>query len=259
MNPAERERALQNRRAQTERGGIVLKLSILLGLLVFVCALYFLRDPLLGAAGRFWVGDEQPLRADAIVVLAGDNEYADRASRAAELYHAGWAPRVVASGRILRPYASEAEFMGRDLVERGVPRGAVVRFPQSARNTREEAQVLRELFEARHWQRILVVTSNYHTRRARYIFRRVLPPLLEVHVIAAADRDYDPNRWWRSRQSAKLFLTESVGFVVAMWELRDRGAGSSKHAAESPHGEAHSPVGAPCSTGLVARVPGSNL
>ena len=114
-----------------QRGGIISKLIALLVLLALLAVVYLLRHPLLRAAGEWWVVDDGLAPADAIILLSDDNYFADRAARAAELYHGRWAPRIVASGRMLRRYAGIAELMQRDLVERGVPADAVVRLPQT--------------------------------------------------------------------------------------------------------------------------------
>jgi uncharacterized SAM-binding protein YcdF (DUF218 family) len=131
------------------------------------------------------------------------------------------APIVVASGRLLRPYAGVAELIERDLQTQGVPANAILRFVQRAANTREEAQALRDLVASRGWRRVLVVTSNYHTRRARYIFRKVFPPQVGVLIISAPDSDYDADRWWETRQGRKLFFLETAGYLAAVWELWD--------------------------------------
>jgi uncharacterized SAM-binding protein YcdF (DUF218 family) len=203
-----------------QRGGSLFKL-ILLAALVALCALlYLLRHPLLRAAGECLVVDDGLAPADAIVLLSDDNFRADRAARAAEIYHDRWAPRVVASGRRLRRYAGIAELMQRDLVERGVPAAAVVQLPSLSDSTREEALVVRHLAAERGWRHLLVVTSNCHTRRARYIYRRVFPSTVEVRVVSAHDSDFDPERWWESRRGVKLFFHETAGFALAMWEQR---------------------------------------
>ncbi len=191
----------------------------LLFLVALLFGIYVFRHALLRAAGGFLVVSDEPAAADAILVLGDDNYQAERSAGAAELYRGHWAPVVVASGRYLRPYASMAQLMQRDLTERGVPAAAVVVFAHSARSTREEAQALRKLAAERHWRHVLVVTSNYHTRRTRYIFRRVWPGDSEVRVIAAADSGYDPRSWWQDRGSTKLFFYEAVGLIVAAWEL----------------------------------------
>jgi uncharacterized SAM-binding protein YcdF (DUF218 family) len=204
----------------SQRGGIFFKLILLLVLLALMALGYLLRRPLLRAAGECWVVDDGVGKADAIVVLSDDNYYADRAAHAAELYHARWAPRIVASGRMLRRHAGIAELMQRDLTERGVPADAVVGLPHTADSTREEAQVVQQLVAERGWHRILVVTSNYHTRRTRYIYRRVFPAAMEVRVVPARDSRYDSEHWWESRQGVKLFFYEAVAFPLAIWELR---------------------------------------
>ena len=66
-----------------------------------------------------------------------------------------------------------------------------------------------------------MVTSNYHTRRARYIFERVFTPGVAVNVVSARDGEFDPEHWWEHRKSVKEFFRELAGMVVAMWELRN--------------------------------------
>jgi len=210
-----------------QRGGIISSLIALLFLVVFCSALYLARRPLLRLAGESWIVDESLDRADAIIVLSDDNFYADRVTRAAELMREGKAPVVVASGRRLRPYAGIAELMQHDLIERGVSKEKIIAFPQDADNTREEAEALRNLVLEKKWSSVLIVTSNYHTRRARYIFRHVFPQGVALAVVSARDGDFDPQQWWEKRKSFKELTREVAGMLVAMWELRHTSAASS--------------------------------
>jgi uncharacterized SAM-binding protein YcdF (DUF218 family) len=217
-------------RASRQRGGIFFRLLFLMFLAVVLFLLYLVRQPLLRMAGDFWLVDDGPQPSDAIVMLSDDNFQADRAAHAAELYKAGWAPRVVASGRLLRPYAGIAELEQHDLKDRGVPENAVVRFPQNGRDTHDECTAIGAFVSSRGWKRILLVTSNYHTRRAKYICERTFPAGIILRVSPAPDSDYDPDNWWKTRQGAKMFFNESVGLVVAMWELRHARAQTSESA-----------------------------
>ena len=205
-----------------ERGGIFMKLLVLLFFLLFCAVLYLVRRPILRFVGESWIVEDSLERADAILILSDDNFYADRATRAAELYRQGMAPIVVASGRRLRPVAGIAELMEHDLIERGVPKSKIVRVSQDADNTREEAQALEKIVLERKWRSVIVVTSNYHTRRARYIYQHVFPRSIAVRVASARDGDFDPERWWEKRKSIKELTREFAGMVVAMWELRGR-------------------------------------
>jgi uncharacterized SAM-binding protein YcdF (DUF218 family) len=204
----------------SERGGILGTLLALLFLLLFCAAIYFARQPLLRFAGESWIVDESLDHADAILVLSDDNFYADRVTRAAELFREGRAPIVVASGRRLRPYAGIAELMQHDLLERGVPKEKILAAPYDGQATRDEAQSLAALASQKNWHHLLIVTSNYDTRRARYIFRHIFPPDVELAVVSARDGDFNPEQWWQHRQSFKAFTTEFVGLLVAVWELR---------------------------------------
>src|SRR5215475_4338123 len=105
-----------------QRGGIITTFVALLFLALLCLAIYLARHPLMRFAGESLVVEDLLEKSDAIIVLSDDNFYADRATRAAELYRQNLAPTVAASGRRLRPYAGISELTTHDLVERGVPK-----------------------------------------------------------------------------------------------------------------------------------------
>lgn len=205
-------------RRNSERGGALISLIILLVVLVLCAILYWARHPILRFAGESWVVDLPAAHADALLLLGDDNFYADRATHAAELIRHGVAPVVVASGRRLRPGAGVVELQEHDLIERGVPKDKIIRFPHDAASTLEEAVALARLCSERHFRSAIVVTSNYHARRARYIFGKVFPPTIAVSVAGAPDGDFDPDHWWEKRKSQELFVHEVVGMMVAIRE-----------------------------------------
>jgi uncharacterized SAM-binding protein YcdF (DUF218 family) len=205
-----------------ERGGIILKLVFLLFFVLFCAVLYLLRQPILRFVAETWIVEDPLDRADALLVLSDDNFYADRATRAAELFREEKAPVIVASGRRLRPNAGIAELMDHDLVERGVPREKILRVSHDADSTLEEAEALARVAAEKKWHSVIVVTSNYHTRRARYIFRRVFPQGIEIHVVSARDGNFDSAAWWMKRKSTKKLIGEFAGMAVAIWELHGR-------------------------------------
>lgn len=211
---------MKGRLTRCQSGGIIFKLVTLLALVAVFAALYLARHPLMRLAAEEWMVEDPLEKSDAIVVLGDDNFYADRATRGVELYRQGLAPLVVACGRRLRPYAGISELIQHDLIERGVPRERVLAFPTDATDTRQDAEALASLAEQKHWRSVIVVTSNYHTRRARYIFHRVFPTEVDVRVASAHDGSFDPEHWYEHRGSVKRFVLELGGMLVAMWELR---------------------------------------
>jgi uncharacterized SAM-binding protein YcdF (DUF218 family) len=189
-------------------------------LVILLGALYAARHPILRYVGEYLVVEDPLQKSDAIVILSDDNFYADRATRAAELFRQGLAPIVVASGIRLRPNASIAELMTHDLIERGVPKENIRPFPQDADNTREEAEALKKFAQINRWKSLIVVTSNYHTRRARYICEKVFGTAAIIRIASARDGDYDPQNWYEHRKAIKRFTHEVAGFLPAWWELR---------------------------------------
>ncbi|GAC1616579.1 MAG: hypothetical protein PVS2B2_10680 [Candidatus Acidiferrum sp.] len=209
--------------ARKQNGGIFFSVIFLAFVALLCTVVYVARYPLMRLAVESWIVEDPLEHADAILVLGNDNFYGDRASRAAELFRQGWAPLIVASGKRLRPGADVAALVEHDLIERGVPKASVLRYAHDADNTREEAEGLLKLSAEHKWKSVIVVTSNYHTRRARYVFEKVYGKECQVRVASARDAGFDPEHWWEKRSSIKQFAREAGGMMVALWELRGKG------------------------------------
>jgi|CZKC01.1.fsa_nt_gi uncharacterized SAM-binding protein YcdF (DUF218 family) len=207
-------------RRSGERGGIFFRLMSLLVFALLLFAVYLVRRPILRTVGDYWVVEDLSAQADALIILSDDDFIGSRAARAADLYHEGRAPVIIASGRMMRPYAGVGELMQRDLTDRGVPSSAIEIYRHHASDTLEEAQTLRSLVVQKGWRHVVIVTSNYHTRRARYIFQRVFPLGVQVDVASAKDPDFDISDWWEHKAGIKAFLHELVGMCEAKWVLR---------------------------------------
>ncbi len=160
----------------------------------------------------FLVRAEAPRPADAIVVLGGD-QYGERILHAAALARQGLAPKVYVSGPagIFDQYESDLSiaFARR----RGYTDVTFVPLENECKSTREEAERYMPEFRRMGFEHVLVVTSNFHTRRAGRIFRQVGGEP-EIHMMAAAAREFRPEDWWRRRQDQKnLFLEWSKTFA----------------------------------------------
>lgn len=206
--------------AAAARGGIVFWLLFLLFLTCIALVVYLARRPLLRATGEWWVVSEELEKAQAIIVLGGDSVRGDRVQRAAQLYQDGWAPRVVLIGPTLRIYLNETELMQREAIALGVPRDKVLTVPHPASSTLEEALLLRPFFAQHGFRRVIVVTSNFHARRARRIFHAVYRERgTQVWVEGVDDPRFDPRRWWQDREQRAIFLEELLKSLNTWWEL----------------------------------------
>lgn len=107
-----------------------------------------------------------------------------RFERALELYFAGRAPTLLLSAawNEQRDLPSEGAVLRDFAIARGVPAQAIVVTPQ-VMNTEAEADALSHIAAARHWRRVLLVTSAFHMWRAVRLFRRC--PVEIVPVPAA--------------------------------------------------------------------------
>ncbi len=78
-------------------------------------------------------------------------------------------------------------------------------------STAQEARVLVPCIEARHWHSVVVVTSNYHSRRAGIIWKRAIrvDPDLHLWISGVNDPAFQAS-WWQQRKAAKTFVMESV-------------------------------------------------
>lgn len=163
------------------------------------------------AIGRFLVVDSGLARADAIVVLGGDDGGFHRVRRAVDLFDAGYAPVVVFSGGTLADAGlacSSAQLSLEAAQQLGFPPEAVV-IAEGAQSTYDEAVNMRQLAQEQGWRSLIVVTDPFHTRRAVRTFRTLLPDTV-IYVSAAPDPRYDPARWWRSEEGLVAVITETV-------------------------------------------------
>ena len=166
---------------------------------------------LLPALGNFLVKNEGPLRkADAALVLAGDS-FGRRIMRGGELVRDGLVPVAYVSGPDELYGFTEDELAIQYAVKHGAQAQWFRGLPNQANSTNDEAAQLLPVLHGRGVKRLLLVTSNYHTRRAVKIFReiaRTKAPGMEIQPVVASDALFDPNTWWNSRPGQKIFLLE---------------------------------------------------
>jgi uncharacterized SAM-binding protein YcdF (DUF218 family) len=75
-------------------------------------------------------------------------------------------------------------------------------------STAEEAKVLEPELKRRNIQKILIVTSDFHTARAGRTFRNLFQDRIQVRMVAAPDLYFRADSWWRHREGQKTVLFE---------------------------------------------------
>jgi hypothetical protein len=185
-------------------------------LLAFL-ALGGLSAGLAAKAGSFLIVDE-PRRSDVILVLAGETDR--RPARALELLARGYGRRVVLD---VPASAKLYEFTQIQLAQKYVqdlPQGALVSVcPIDGLSTRDESKDAEKCIAGEGGKSVLIVTSDFHTRRALSIFRREVPGH-EYSVAATRDEEQFGARWWTHRQWAKTFVNEWLRLI--WWKMVDQ-------------------------------------
>ena len=155
--------------------------GLFLLLLLLVVGLMFFPQP-------FLTVDSGPVAGDVIVVLGGGSH--ERSVRAAELFKAHAAPRIIVSG------AGDCEINRYLLVAAGVPTKAI-ELENRSRTTQENAQLTIKLLREEKLKRVILVTSWYHSRRALACFRHYAPEIKfysRPSYSASARADWSHNR-----------------------------------------------------------------
>jgi uncharacterized SAM-binding protein YcdF (DUF218 family) len=171
----------------------------------------------LGALGAFLIRADPPSHADYAVVLAGD-AYGHRIIQGAELVRQGFVRKALVSGPSGYYGTVESEMAVNFAVKKGYPADYFIQFPHNALSTETEAQAVIPELRRLGAHSFLLVTSDYHTRRAGRYFRRVADGL-DMRVVAAPDEHFRWNSWWRDREARKIFYMEWSKTVASLFGM----------------------------------------
>ena len=147
-------------------------------------------------------------------MLAGDFS-GNRILKGAELVRQGFAPVAYVSGPFVIFGRNEAELAIEFAVRKGYPASYFQPLFHKADSTREEAAFLWGELQKKEVRRLLVVTSDFHTRRAGRVFRSVCGEG-SIRVIAAPTENLDIGDWWQFRPSRKIIFMEWTK-TIADW------------------------------------------
>jgi uncharacterized SAM-binding protein YcdF (DUF218 family) len=175
------------------------------GLLLAAALLAIRWQATLTALGNFLVDAQRPQPADLVLVLGGDF-WGPRVLIGAELAKQGYAPYALFSSP---PYSGrpQGELSIEFLAQKGYAKELFQVFPNLADSTINEADVLRDELARRHARRVLLVTSNYHSRRATIVLTLFCPGVKFISV-PAPDTHYHVDKWWNDDNSRQLFFSE---------------------------------------------------
>lgn len=156
--------------------------------------------------GAYLMQSGPPCKADLVVVLAGDYR-GNRVKKAGDLVREGWAPKALVSGAGEAYGINEGDLAIQFAVRHGYPVDEFFNLPSPAKSTQAESTYIVSELRRRVVKRFILVTSNFHTRRAADVFRKAVPEL-PFCVVAADDPDFQPDSWWHEREGRKTVFFE---------------------------------------------------
>jgi hypothetical protein len=173
---------------------------------------------------EFFKGGDAPQRADVIVVLAGGERSLYRLEEALRLVREGYATNLVVSGVEFDPRHQFFDEPTWELLQQNLITARLFVDPESD-YTQKTAAFVRSLAQREGWRSALVVTSEFHWRRTRMLFRYECGRELSVRICTIRDQKFD--HWWRNsyrawivfrecRALASFFLVQSYYGIAAL-------------------------------------------
>lgn len=183
--------------------------------------LYAYHAPLLQAYATLFTVQTAHKGADALVVLSGRVE--TRLPRAVDLFRNGYAPRILLTQE--RQYSNLTEQLpcsnrqkAGALLELLQVNCELTRVPSrkgGATSTFDEAYDLRDWAQQHSYRRIIIVSDNFHTRRALYAFKKVFKDTgIAVEAAGAPNDCFSEKDWWKSDRGIAAYVLEGIKFTV---------------------------------------------
>jgi len=194
--------------------------KILPVLVILLAFFIFLSIFMVHNLGQWLVVMDELQESDMIVVLMGS--VYDRILEAADLYNEGYSDKIV----LINSYIIAKDTIinrgikvyGNTLLSKmaaidlGIPEEDVLIIEGNSRSTQDEALTIREYIRNnREIESIMLVTSKYHSSRAKKIFKKALSILDREIDIYSSPSKYDPpntNQWWKDREDIKWVVLE---------------------------------------------------
>ena len=203
--------------------------SVPILIVLVLSALFIFRAPILTCLGNCLVRDDKFSHADAAVVL---NSYPlPRLIEASRLYKNKKVDKIVINGN----RKSEAR---RWLDERGykdpipwynkriavlelldIPNEDIILISaEDAYDTVSEAYYVGNKLAEMGMKTIAVTTSNFHTRRAGYIWDKMHSKRFKIYVVGAKEGFFEPDGWWEDGKQTRALLSEYGAFLFYFWK-----------------------------------------
>lgn len=176
---------------------------------------WYFRLTWLPMMGRWLDIGETPRKVDYVMSLPGDEDY--RPFLAAAMINAHFANQALVIQN--EPTPEELDGLGlpnSEIIRRvyrycGIPESNVVTLAGKSVSTAGDIDVLRGFLREHPEAHVAIVTSDYHTRRARWIVRQHIGNSADqLLIVSAPNGEFDFSNWWQTESGFLMVINEYV-------------------------------------------------
>ncbi|WP_051475731.1 YdcF family protein [Bacillus sp. J37] len=157
-------------------------------------------------AANFLVVNEDPKKSDVIIVLSG---YEGRLEKGIDLFNRGFGEYLILTNS---DYFNEEK-----LLKSGIPMDKII-YEQDADSTYTNATLTKNIMLDHKFDSAIIVTSEFHTSRSKYIFNKVYKDLETDLTYVASKNDFFNSRYWWDNEKSRYVVwseyTKWLGYLL---------------------------------------------
>ena len=184
--------------------------TVLATIFFIVILLYIFRGTILTGIGKFLIVEDPLSNADIIYLLTG--EVVNRPLHAVKLYRENYTNTIVVpqhelnSAEKMEIYPNLTEATIKVLLQKGINKSdiIVIDFDDGVSSTTDEAIALRGYINKNKIKKVLIVTSAFHSYRAKYLFKKILKGTpVDITISSVPHWKFDETNWWKFEDGKK--------------------------------------------------------
>ncbi|MCZ2355246.1 MAG: YdcF family protein [Bacteroidia bacterium] len=194
----------------------------LLAAFCFIVLLFFCRLWILHWLGGNLIVETKDLKpSDAIIVFSGSP--LDRGNEAAKLWKRHFSETIICTGenipndfKVLGINLQECELTQSQLIRQGVD-SSKIQLIRKGTSTFEEIDAIREYCQNKNLKNIILVSSNFHTRRINKYIRPKLEDIgVTVQIHGAPASNFEEELWW-TKEDGMIFVNNEYMKLLYYW------------------------------------------
>lgn len=190
-------------------------LSIILVLTGTLILVFLLRNPILKSFAHFLIVEDEIEYVEYAFVLSG--QALERGTKAADLLNARKVGKIFCTGANQPPDLAvyESDLLESDLTKmqilKAIEDSSKVQLLPIGTSTFEEAQAILDFCQKNEINEILIITSKFHTRRAKRVFHKQFKNQgIKLYFSGAKSMIYDEMEWWKNEYGLIALNNEYV-------------------------------------------------